>query len=50
VNILNQIAEIAEQENHHPNLKIFNYKNLEIEIYTHKIDGLHENDLFLLQK
>ena len=43
------MAEIAESENHHPNILI-NYNKVSIDIWTHKIDGLHENDFILAAK
>lgn len=46
---VNQIAEIAEQEKHHPDLYIF-YNTLKIELWTHKINGLYDNDFILAAK
>lgn len=46
---VNQVAEIAEAENHHPNIN-FTWGKVEISIWTHKIDGLHENDFILASK
>ena len=46
----NQIGEIAESEDHHPNLCIFAYKRLRIELSTHAIGGLSENDFILAGK
>ncbi len=50
VALINQIAEIAEAEGHHPNLRLYDYKYLEIQLYTHKIGGLHQNDFILAAK
>lgn len=50
VNLINQIAAIAEEQGHHPNLKLYDYKYLEIQLYTHKIGGLHQNDFILAAK
>jgi 4a-hydroxytetrahydrobiopterin dehydratase len=50
VDLVNKIAQLAEDEGHHPNLLLHDYNQLEIEIYTHKIKGLHENDFILAQK
>lgn len=50
VELINQIAEIAESEGHHPNLRLHDYNQLEIDLFTHKIKGLHENDFILAQK
>ncbi|MBI4115431.1 MAG: 4a-hydroxytetrahydrobiopterin dehydratase [Candidatus Omnitrophica bacterium] len=45
----NRIAEIAEQENHHPDLKI-GYSRVNVELSTHAIKGLSENDFILAAK
>tara|TARA_B110000003_G_scaffold270944_1_gene304238 strand:- start:627 stop:959 length:333 start_codon:yes stop_codon:yes gene_type:complete len=45
----NNIAKIAEDEDHHPFIHI-NYKKVLIILFTHKIDGLHENDFILAYK
>lgn len=50
VNLINQIAAIAEEQGHHPNLRLYDYKYLEIQLYTHKIGGLHQNDFILAAK
>ncbi len=50
INFIQQIAAIAEAEQHHPNLYLHNYNQLEIELYTHKIGGLHANDFILASK
>ena len=50
VNLINQIAEIAEREGHHPNLHLENYNELSVEIFTHSIKGLSENDFILAAK
>ena len=45
----NKIAIIAEEEQHHPDLKIA-WGSCEVEIWTHKIQGLSENDFYLAAK
>lgn len=47
---LNQIAEIAEEENHHPDLHLTNYKNLKVVLSTHSADGLTSKDFSLAEK
>ena len=44
-----KIADIADQEDHHPDLCI-HYTNVEVELSTHKIGGLSENDFILAAK
>ena len=46
---VNQIGVLAEEENHHPNIN-FTWGKVEVSIWTHKIDGLHENDFILAAK
>jgi 4a-hydroxytetrahydrobiopterin dehydratase len=46
----NSIAEVAEAEGHHPDLHLVGYRNLAVEIWTHAIGGLSENDFILAAK
>jgi 4a-hydroxytetrahydrobiopterin dehydratase len=50
VEFLNGVAELAERENHHPDLHLVGYRNLSIELTTHAIGGLSENDFILAAK
>ena len=45
----NNVAELAEDEGHHPFIHI-NYKKVLVILFTHKISGLHENDFILASK
>ena len=45
----NRIAEVSEAENHHPDLKI-GYSRVAVELSTHAIKGLSENDFILAAK
>ncbi len=44
------IAHVAEEDQHHPDLHLEGYRNVWIEIYTHAIGGLSENDFILAAK
>jgi 4a-hydroxytetrahydrobiopterin dehydratase len=44
------VAEVAETEAHHPDLHLVAYRNVSIEIWTHAIGGLSENDFILAAK
>lgn len=44
---LNAMAQIAERENHHPDFHLTNYRDVQIDIYTHKVKGITENDITL---
>jgi 4a-hydroxytetrahydrobiopterin dehydratase len=50
IDFFNRVAEVAEGEGHHPDLHLESYRNLEIELYTHAIGGLSENDFILAAK
>ena len=45
-----RIGRIAEAEDHHPDLHLRGYRNVTIELSTHDLDGLSENDLILAAK
>ena len=49
ITFTNKIANLAEMEGHHPYIHI-NYKKVSIILFTHKINGLHENDFILASK
>jgi len=44
------VAKLAEAEQHHPDLHLVGYRNVAIEIWTHAIGGLSENDFILAAK
>lgn len=49
IEFVNKVAKIAEEEDHHPDITI-NYKKVTIELTTHAIDGLSENDFIMAAK
>jgi len=46
---VNKVADLAEEEGHHPDMHV-SYGKVEIEIWTHAIGGLSENDFILAAK
>ncbi len=46
---VNRIADVAEQEDHHPDV-LLSYGKVHVTLLTHKIDGLSENDFILAAK
>ena len=46
---VNKIAEVAESEGHHPDIMI-HYSQVNIELWTHAINGLSENDFIIAAK
>ena len=49
IGFTNSVAELAEIQGHHPYIHI-NFKTVRILVFTHKINGLHENDFLLASK
>ena len=49
ISFVNRVAELSEKENHHPNIRIY-YNKVVIELTTHSIGGLSENDFILAAK
>lgn len=47
---VNKVADLAEEERHHPNINIHSWNKVRIELYTHAIGGLCENDFILAAK
>ena len=45
----NQVAALAEEEGHHPDIHV-HYNKVSFDIWTHAIDGLSENDFVLAAK
>jgi 4a-hydroxytetrahydrobiopterin dehydratase len=46
----NSVAKLAEDEGHHPDLHLEGYRDVAIELWTHAIGGLSENDFILAAK
>ncbi len=46
---VNKVADLAEAENHHPDIAI-HYNQVELTLWTHSVDGLSMNDFILAAK
>ena len=49
IDAINDMGKIAEREGHHPNFHLTNYRNVDVVIYTHNVNGITYNDLLLAQ-
>ncbi len=47
---VNKVGEIAESEGHHPDIHLTDYKQVSINLSTHAISGLSQNDFILASK
>jgi 4a-hydroxytetrahydrobiopterin dehydratase len=50
IDFFKAVARVAEDDGHHPDLHLEGYRNVWIELYTHAIGGLSENDFILAAK
>ena len=50
IELINRIAQLAEKEDHHPDIHLTGYRKLVIKLSTHAINGLSENDFILAAK
>ena len=46
---VNRLSEVAENEGHHPDI-CFGWGQVQVKVWTHKIDGLTESDFILAAK
>jgi len=46
---VNKIADLAESQGHHPNIKIV-YNKVDLDFFTHAVGGLSENDFIMAAK
>lgn len=49
MNFVNNVADLAEEEGHHPDIYIY-YDEVVLELHTHAIQGLHLNDFIMAAK
>ncbi len=49
IKFVNKVANIAEEEGHHPDIYIF-YNKVQLDLFTHAVGGLSENDFILAAK
>ena len=46
---VNKVADLAEREGHHPDIKIV-YNKVQLDLFTHAVGGLSENDFIMAAK
>jgi 4a-hydroxytetrahydrobiopterin dehydratase len=50
IDFFTKVAELAQSEDHHPDLHLDGYRHVWIELSTHAVGGLSENDFILAAK
>ena len=48
--LVNKVGDLAEREGHHPDIYIHDWNKVRMELSTHAIHGLSENDFILAAK
>ena len=49
LDFVNEVGQLAEEQGHHPDIYL-RYGKVKVQLWTHKIDGLHENDFIMAAK
>ncbi|MFC1561471.1 4a-hydroxytetrahydrobiopterin dehydratase [candidate division KSB1 bacterium] len=49
LDFVNEVGRLAESEGHHPDIFV-HYKEVTIDLWTHKIGGLFDNDFIMAAK
>lgn len=49
LDFVNRVGRISEEQRHHPDI-VFGWGYAEVTVFTHRIDGLTENDFILAAK
>ena len=47
---VNRLADLAEEEQHHPDFLVYGYRRMRIDFATHSIGGLSLNDFIMAAK
>lgn len=50
MSFINKVADLAEDEGHHPDMLIYSWNKVKIELWTHAIGGLSDNDFIMAAK
>ena len=50
LSFVNKVGAVAESEGHHPDIHLLDYKFVNIDLSTHAIKGLSQNDFIVAAK
>jgi len=45
-----EVARLAEEQNHHPDIQVRSYRTLQLDLSTHSVGGLTDNDFIMAAK
>ena len=44
------VGQMAEEQGHHPDFHLTGWNKVELVLWTHAVDGLHDNDFVMAKK
>jgi len=50
IEFINRVADIAESENHHPDILLWGWNNVKLTLTTHAVKGLSKKDFVLASR
>ena len=50
IEFINKVADVAEAENHHPDVLLWGWNNVKLTLSTHAVKGLSKNDFSLASR
>jgi 4a-hydroxytetrahydrobiopterin dehydratase len=50
VDFVAEVAKVAEEQQHHPDIQVRSYRTLQLDFSTHSLGGLTDNDFIMAAK
>ena len=50
IEFINKVADLAEAENHHPDILLWGWNNVKLTLTTHAVKGLSQKDFVLASR
>ena len=50
IQFINKVADVAEAENHHPNILLHDWNKVRLTLSTHAVSGISQKDFSLASK
>jgi 4a-hydroxytetrahydrobiopterin dehydratase len=50
IEFINKVADLAESENHHPDILLWGWNNVKLTLTTHAVKGLSNKDFLLASR
>jgi 4a-hydroxytetrahydrobiopterin dehydratase len=50
IDFVGEVAQVAEEQQHHPDIQVRSYRTLQLDFSTHSLGGLTDNDFIMAAK